>query len=175
MPGMLERAFTRSGGSSMGGNGSRGSTARLPSHTPCRHAGAGRAAERGARSRARRPLRQRARPRRSGGRQRGGRRAWPRTFNGDLAASPAKLRSRSGSWSAEPPETGSFNPSGAGPPGPEGFPLVNARVVDGAPDSCPGTQSQGPGPRRGHRALVSATTGATTGTLRMLPWLRRPE
>ncbi len=33
--------------------------------------------------------------------------------------------------SAEPPETGSFRPSGAGPPGPEGFPLVNARVVDG--------------------------------------------
>ncbi len=31
---------------------------------------------------------------------------------------------------AEPPETGSSRPSGAGPPGPEGFPLVNARVVD---------------------------------------------
>jgi hypothetical protein len=32
---------------------------------------------------------------------------------------------------AEPPETGVCRPSGAGPPGPEAFPQVNARVVDG--------------------------------------------
>jgi hypothetical protein len=34
--------------------------------------------------------------------------------------------------SAEPPETGSFGRSGAAPPGPEGFHVVNARLVESA-------------------------------------------
>jgi hypothetical protein len=49
---------------------------------------------------------------------------------GDLAASRVHVLFCSGSRPAEPPETGSFRASGAAPPGPEGFPLLNALVVD---------------------------------------------
>ena len=58
---------------------------------------------------------------------------WNRApFQGKASQHPRqKLLLCSDLRSAEPPETGSLRPSGAGPPGPEGFPLVNALVVNG--------------------------------------------